>query len=120
MPNSSSGIDLLAALTDRSAAEMRSDRRALGRGLFALGDIAVSLLRGYVSEDPPVRRAAEERWAELNALLPPPEPARPVRFALDPVERERLHSALTRVVATLQDIERETIGSSDPPPRTKA
>ena len=101
------GTELLARLTGRDASEMKADPRKLAGGLLELGSEAVSLLRGYASEDPAVREAAYLRWAELDAMLPRAEPANPERaIGLSTANRERLRVGLTKIVDALQDVER--------------
>ena len=111
------GVRLLASVTGRAAEPMAGDPTALGRGLLAFGAEAMSLLRGYVSDDPAVREAAERRWAELAAMLPPPaEPGgpRPSSSAgLSEADGERLRRGLSKVVATLEDAARSERARED-------
>lgn len=114
----SEGIDVLAQLTGRDAAQMRADRRKLAGGLLALGSEAGSLIRGYASEDPAVREAAYRRWAELDAMLPKAEPPGSEREAgLSQTNRERLRVGLSKIVETLQDIEQSVSAQASPTDR---
>jgi hypothetical protein len=87
-------------------ARLETEPAALGRGLLELAHEATGLLRGYASEDPAVRKAAYRRWAELDAMLPKPEPPGRNREAgLSEANRERLRVGLTKIVDALRDIE---------------
>ena len=102
----SDGIALLAALTGHPENAMRRDGNALAAGVLALGSQALDLVRGYASEDPTVRDAAYRRWAELDAMLPKPEPADPERtVGLSEANRERLRTGLAKIVQALRDVE---------------
>ena len=102
----SSGRDFLSRLTREPVERPETEPAALGRGLRALAHEATGLLRGYASEDPAVREAAYRRWAELDAMLPKPEPAgREREEGLSEANRERLRVGLTRIVEALRDVE---------------
>ena len=112
------GTELLDRLTGRDATEMKADPRKLAGGLLALGSEAASLLRGYASDDPAVREAAYRRWAELDAMLPKPEPPGREREAgLSEANRERLRVGLTRIVDALRDVEKSVSAQASPTDR---
>jgi hypothetical protein len=95
---------------------MREDPKALGRGLLAFGGEAMSLVRGYASDDPAVREAAERKWARINEQLPKPTEAdRPgsPSSGLSQADRDRLEASLRKVVAALEDAAREARGRKD-------
>ena len=106
------GIRFLAAVSGESPQAIASDRAALGRGLAAFGREALSLVRDSASGDPEVREAAQRRWEELRALLPEEEATvedEPRQEAGMSAEgRERLRGVLSRIVDSLEDLERRT------------
>ena len=113
------GIRLLARVTGRSEEKMAADRGELAGGLHALGSLAMGLLRDYASEDPAIREAAYRRWAELDAMLPKPDPHAPRKpSGLSEAEREGLHAALARVVDALRQVEDDAAANrrTDAPP----
>ena len=119
MADDDAGIGVLARLTGHDATDMRRDRRKLAGGLLALGSEAVSLIRGYASDDPGVRQAAYRRWAELDAMLPRPDPsAPPGPPGLTDEQREALRVALSDAVAKLQELERDVMDR--PPSESRA
>lgn len=110
------GIDLLAEVVGIPASAMREDPKALGRGLLAFGGEAMSLLRGYASDDPAVREAAERKWPKLNAKLTPPaelDRRGSPGLGLSQADRERLQASLKKVVAALEDATREARAPKD-------
>ena len=114
------GIGLLADLVGIDADSMRRDPAKLAHGLAALLHEGSGLIRGYTSDDPEVRAAAERRWAELAAMLPRDREARASGAGsngagLSDADRERLRAGLTRVVRTLEQI-RDDAGLGDAAP----
>ena len=97
--NHGAGVRLLADLAGVTPDELRSDPKALAKGLQALGDEAVEIIRNRSSDDPAVRAASDERWRELRERVDEgPTPGE--------VLRERIRSVLSDVRRALED-ERE-------------
>jgi hypothetical protein len=96
------GITFLAERLGESPDALASDPRALSRAVEVFGREAIEVIRGYASDDPEVRAAAERRWTELAERFQPQSAAEP-----GDEFRARLQRLLSGAIAQLEELVRE-------------